>query len=344
MASLDQPQTWEEWGKVDEEFTKMMADNVPRRFPPVDFSKLPSLRKAWAETCADDMALMLKAAADHVSAEEISIPVGHGTELRAIVFKPSQSIDQDDRKALVVLIHGGGFLFGAPEMEASACIDATRNYRCITISLSYRLSPEAKFPVAYEDCWGALQWIAANAHSLGADLTKGFVLGGTSSGGQLTAAISHMARDRELSPPLTGIYLNATSIAAPEIIAERYGDLYRSRNTNDGKTGLSKKTTDVFNDAVKPDATSELWNPLIWHSGHKNLPRTYFQVCGADIQRDDSLVYERVLRLEHGVETRLDIYPGLPHVFWYLYPGHSATEKFRQDRLKGLEWLLVKQT
>lgn len=137
-----------------------MADNVPRRFPPVDLSNLPGLRKAWAETCADDMASMLKAAEDHVSAEEISIPVGHGTALRAIVFKPKQASSQDDRKALVVLIHGGGFLFGAPEMEASACIDASRHCRCITISLSYRLSPEVKFPVAYEDCWDALQWVS----------------------------------------------------------------------------------------------------------------------------------------------------------------------------------------
>lgn len=78
----------------------------------------------------------------------------------------------------------------------------------------------------------------------------------------------------------------------------------------------------------------------MWHTGHGDLPRTYFQVCGADIQRDDALIYERILRTENRIETKLDIYPGLPHVFWYLYPSHSAGERFHQDRLEGLGWLL----
>ena len=32
--------------------------------------------------------------------------------------------------------------------------------------------------------------------------------------------------------------------------------------------------------------------------------------------RDESLIYERALREEYGVKTKLDIYPGLPHIFW----------------------------
>lgn len=134
----------------------MIHANVPRRFPQVDLSDVRGLRDAWAGICADDMDSMLRTAEDDVVAEEISIPVRDATVARALVFKPKQA---DDGRPLIILIHGGGFLFGTPEMEASGCISATKSYGCITISLSYRLSPESKFPVAYEDCWDALHWV-----------------------------------------------------------------------------------------------------------------------------------------------------------------------------------------
>jgi acetyl esterase/lipase len=125
------------------------------------------------------------------------------------------------------------------------------------------------------------------------------------------------------------------------MIPERYKELYRSRQQNDGKSGLSKKHTSMFQDAVEPDLNSGVWSPLIWETGHKHLPRTYFQVCGADLQRDDSLIYERVLRLECGIKTKVDMYAGLPHVFWYFWPGHSVCKRYYEDTVRGFGWLLA---
>lgn len=156
----------------------------------------------------------------------------------------------------------------------------------------------------------------------------------------MTAALSHWARDRQLSPPLTGIYLNVPCLVQPESVTDKYKDLYLSREQNEGKVGLSKKTINVFEDAVQPDPTSELWSPLNWSLGHQDLPRTYFQICGSDVLRDDALIYDRILRQEYGIETKVDIYPGLPHVFWYIYPSHSAGQKFHEDGTKGIGWLL----
>lgn len=185
--------------------------------------------------------------------------------------------------------------------------------------------------------------LAKNAAPLGADPLKGFVLGGTSSGGQLTGTLTHLARDTNLSPPLTGAYFNVTSIAMPEAIPAKYKAWYSElaeSDESDEKLGLTTKSQQMFWEAVRPDPKSDLYNPLNWKSGHAGLPRTYFQVCGADLQRNDSLIYERVLRTEYGIETKVDMYPGLPHVFWFLYPQHSACERFRADRNRGLGWLL----
>ena len=56
--------------------------------------------------------------------------------------------------------------------------------------------------------------------------------------------------------------------------------------------------------------------------------------------RDESLIYERALREEYRVKTRLDIYPGLPHIFWNYFADLSATKKHAHDTILGFKWLL----
>jgi acetyl esterase/lipase len=66
------------------------------------------------------------------------------------------------------------------------------------------------------------------------------------------------------------------------------------------------------------------------------------QVCGYDPLRDEDLIYEKVLREEGGVKTRVNVYPGLPHLFWIAFkdkvPREAAAAK--QDFLDGIAWLL----
>ena len=86
----------------------------------------------------------------------------------------------------------------------------------------------------------------------------------------------------------------------------------------------------------------QIFSPLLWktNNGHKNLPPQYFQICGADPLRDEALVYERGLREDDGVKTKVDIYPGLPHGFWSVFPTMKASKKFVEDSVEGVKWLL----
>ena len=59
-----------------------------------------------------------------------------------------------------------------------------------------------------------------------------------------------------------------------------------------------------------------------------------------DPLRDEGLIYERELREECGVKTKLDMYPGLPHGFWSFFPALKSGHKLVDDTLKGVEWLL----
>lgn len=55
--------------------------------------------------------------------------------------------------------------------------------------------------------------VAKNATSLGADpRSAGFIIGGGSAGGSITAVLAHLARDEQLDPPLTGQYLCVPAI------------------------------------------------------------------------------------------------------------------------------------
>ena len=62
----------------------------------------------------------------------------------------------------IVCIHGGGWFKGErSNMTPLAQSLAARGY--VTATISYRLSGEAKFPAAIEDCKAAIRFLRANA-------------------------------------------------------------------------------------------------------------------------------------------------------------------------------------
>ena len=69
----------------------------------------------------------------------------------------------------------------------------------------------------------------------------------------------------------------------------------------------------------------------------------FLQVCGGDPLRDEALIYEYVLRHEYRIPTRLEIYPGLPHGFWIIFPKLKSTKKFLEDTIDGMAWLLKRE-
>ena len=96
---------------------------------------------------------------------------------------------------VLVYFHGGGWVIGNIESHETVCRTLTNAAGCVTVSVDYRLAPEHKFPVGPEDCYAATQWVATNAATINGDPTR-IAVGGDSAGGNLSAVVSLMARDR----------------------------------------------------------------------------------------------------------------------------------------------------
>ena len=90
----------------------------------------------------------------------------------------------------VILIHSGGWYTGGKGGESTfkqMCRFAEEGY--VALSIGYRLTDEAVFPAAVEDCKLAVRWLRAHAAEYGVDPTRIAAMG-ASAGGHLAAMLA----------------------------------------------------------------------------------------------------------------------------------------------------------
>lgn len=134
---------------------------------------------------------------------EISMRDGYMSAIK--VFKPSSG----PPGPLIVLAFGGGFVVGSKDQFVSLARPLVSLLGATVVSIDYRLAPEHKFPAAQYDAWDSMKWIAQNStgDALTSDPAKGFIMGGVSAGGALTASLSRKFQEEPLAHRLTGQWL-----------------------------------------------------------------------------------------------------------------------------------------
>lgn len=276
-----------------------------------------------------------------VTQYQVSFPARDGYNLRAQIFRPAEAYP-NTRLPVIVLYHGGGYTIGQPihcTPLARAIISA---FSVVVVAPQYRLAPEYPFPFGINDAWDGLQYVAKHATGpeIGATPDSGFVVGGFSTGASMSSVLCHLARDYDLSPPLTGVYIACGSNCPPAAVPGRFRHRYLSRTQVECNSDLSlnAQLLNLFMNSVKPDILSPLFSSFLWPSGHSNLPPVYFQIAGREYSRDEALIYADVLR-EASVDVKADIYKGVPHCWWVLFPHLHATSRWRRDTVEGMRWL-----
>lgn len=115
-----------------------------------------------------------------------------GCELPVRLFFPEEQTGDD----ILMFFHGGGWVTGNIDSYTKPCRALADFTGRRVASVDYRLAPENPFPCGVEDCYFAARELYRHAEELGTrpeDLT----LIGDSAGGNIAAAVSLMARDRE---------------------------------------------------------------------------------------------------------------------------------------------------
>ncbi|KAL4922935.1 alpha/beta hydrolase [Aspergillus undulatus] len=266
----------------------------------------------------------------------MKIPMRDGYQSELHILKPANS---SSANPVVVLLFGGAFVMGTNIQSIVWARAIAALYGATVVQPSYRLAPEHKFPTAPNDVWDSVQWIAANARALDADLSNGFVIGGASAGGNLSIITAHRSVKEKLSPPITGVLASIPVCMSKETVPEKYKDLWLSRQQNANAPGLDAKAVRGYDALYQQDFLSEEFSPFNSTVPFSTIPRTYIQVAGLDVLRDDGLLYAKVLK-DSGVNVKFDAYPGMPHGHFNLWPRLKQSIKSQEDTIWHAGWLL----
>ena len=119
----------------------------------------------------------------------VSIP---GADITVRIYTP----DERESYPLLMFYHGGAFFCGNLESHDDVVREICVASGHKVISVDYRLAPEHPFPVPLEDCYNVTKWAADHGEELKWD-GKNLAIAGDSSGGNLVAAITLMAREKQ---------------------------------------------------------------------------------------------------------------------------------------------------
>ncbi|MGB7738489.1 MAG: alpha/beta hydrolase [Steroidobacteraceae bacterium] len=204
------------------------------------------------------------------------------------------------RKGTLLYLHGGAWCVHLPALYGTfaAKLSALTGLRVLLVD--YRLAPEHPFPAAVDDCLAAYRSMVASAE------TRPQVIAGDSAGGNLSLITLMRARDAQLPLPWCAVLLSpATDIAlgGPSI---RY-------NAN-ADPMFSAGASDLLPSMYCPDLdrTHPLVSPL--YGNWANLPPLFFMAGSTEMLLDDSVrAHDRAQQA--GTNSRIDVWPDMPHVF-----------------------------
>ena len=98
-----------------------------------------------------------------------------------------------------ILIHGGGFDQGTRSTNVRPLFEPLADAGFAWFSIDYRLAPEAHFPQAIEDVYGAIRWVQAHAREYRLDTSKIAIIGESAGGFLVNYAGTHELPDTKIA-------------------------------------------------------------------------------------------------------------------------------------------------
>jgi acetyl esterase/lipase len=229
----------------------------------------------------------------------------NGRTVKLYIMKPERV---SGKPGVLLFIHGGVWIAGNFENHQRLLRDLVVGSGQIGVFVEYTPLPTAKFPTQLEESYAALKWVAEHADEIGADGGR-IAVAGNSVGGNMTAALSLMAKDR--SGPKIGYQVLLIPATDASVDTESYHEYATGRF-------LARSFMKYGWDLYAPDAVTRS-NPYVspLRAGTeklKGLPPALVITAENDPLRDEGEAYARRLK-EAGVQVDAVRYNGAIHDF-----------------------------
>lgn len=213
-----------------------------------------------------------------------------------------------DEDAVVLYLHGGGYVAGSIDSHRNLTGHLARAMRCRVLAIDYRLAPEHPHPAAVEDATKAYRWLLAQ----GLDPHR-IIISGDSAGGGLTVATLVALRDSGEPMPAAAVPIS------PWVDMEGLGDSITTRAEADPMvTGGSLLNIAALFVGEDGDRRDPLAAPL--HADLSGLPPLLIHVGDAEVLLDDSTRLAAKAEAA-GVDVTLEVWPEMIHV-WHASAGY----------------------
>jgi acetyl esterase/lipase len=212
-----------------------------------------------------------------------------------------------------IFIHGGGWVLGDFPTHQRFVRDLVVNSGAVAVFVNYTPSPEAQYPVAINQAYAALKWVAENGSEIDVD-GKRLAIVGNSVGGNMAAAVALMAKDKK--GPAIKLQVLFWPVTDANFDTGSYHEFAEQRF-------LTRNMMIWFwdNYTKKADDRAQIYaSPLRATLDQlKGLPPALVQVAENDVLRDEGDAYARKMD-EAGVPVTLVRYQGMIHDYGLLNP------------------------
>ena len=208
---------------------------------------------------------------------------------------------------IVVFFHGGGWVICDLDTHDGQARSLCKGAGAVVVSVDYRLAPEHSFPAGPEDCYAATCWAAENAGEIDGDASR-IAVAGDSAGGNLSAVVALMARDRggpALSFQLLIYPVTNHDFTTASYVENATGYFLTTSSMQWFWRQYLKDPTDAHNPYAAPMQAEDL----------SGLPPALCITAEFDPLRDEGEAYAARLR-EAGVAVTTSRYDGVIHGFF----------------------------